>query len=62
MLLSGPHRVEGGWWHLGEDDASTRHVERDYWVALSQYAGVLWVYQERLAGDATAWYLHGSFA
>lgn len=62
MLLSGPHRVEGGWWHLGEDDASTHHVERDYWVALSQHAGVLWIYQERLAGDATAWYLHGSFA
>lgn len=62
MLLSGPHRVEGGWWHLGEDDASTRHVERDYWVALSEHAGPLWVYQERLAGDAAAWYLHGSFA
>jgi protein ImuB len=66
MLLSGPHRVEGGWWHRVDDedreDASTHHVERDYWVALSEHAGVLWVYQERLAGDATAWYLHGSFA
>jgi len=66
MLLSGPHRVEGGWWHRSEGDgggdASTHHLERDYWVALSQHAGVLWIYQERLAGDATAWYLHGSFA
>ena len=64
MLLTGPHRVEGGWWHrLGEgEQASTGHVQRDYWVALSEHAGVLWVYNERLAGDETAWYLHGMFA
>jgi protein ImuB len=62
MLLTGPHRVEGGWWHRSEDDASTHHVERDYWVALSERAGVLWVFQQRLAGDDAAWYLHGWFA
>lgn len=62
MLLTGPHRIEGGWWHRGEDDASTHHVERDYWVALSENAGVLWVFQQRLAGDGAAWYLHGWFA
>lgn len=64
MLLTGPHRVEGGWWHrLGEgEQATTGHVQRDYWVALSEHAGVLWVYNERLAGDETAWYLHGMFA
>ncbi|MBZ0225975.1 MAG: DNA polymerase Y family protein, partial [Comamonas sp.] len=62
MLLIGPHRVEGGWWHRREDDACSHHIERDYWVALSEHAGVLWIYQERLAGDATAWYLHGLFA
>lgn len=62
MLLSGPHRIESGWWHLDEGDTSTHHVARDYWVALSEYAGVLWIYQERLAGDTAAWYLHGSFA
>ncbi|MFA7437547.1 DNA polymerase Y family protein [Castellaniella sp.] len=62
MLLAGPHRVEGGWWHRAGDDATNHHVERDYWVALSQHAGVLWIYQVRLAGDATAWYLHGAFA
>ncbi len=63
-LLSGPHRVEGGWWHrIGEgESATTAHVERDYWVALSEHAGVLWVFQQRLAGDETAWYLHGIFA
>ena len=31
-------------------------------VALSEHAGVLWIYQERLANDETAWYLHGCFA
>lgn len=63
-LLTGPHRVEGGWWHrLGTGtDAHTAHVQRDYWVALSEHAGVLWIYQERLARDETAWYLHGIFA
>lgn len=63
-LLTGPHRVEGGWWHrLGEGgQARTAHVQRDYWVALSEHAGVLWVFQERLASDDTAWYLHGVFA
>jgi len=62
MLLAGPHRVEGGWWHRDAADATTHHVERDYWVALSARAGVLWIYQQRLAGDAVAWYLHGIFA
>ena len=64
MLLAGPHRVEGGWWHRDDGSASpgSHHVMRDYWVALSEHAGVLWVFQQRLAGDAIAWYLHGWFA
>lgn len=65
-LLAGPHRIEGGWWHRVETatGADTAHVQRDYWVALSEHAGVLWIYQERLPGDdeAPAWYLHGIFA
>jgi protein ImuB len=65
-LLAGPHRIEGGWWHRVEtaSGADTAHVQRDYWVALSEHAGVLWIYQERLPGDdeAPAWYLHGIFA
>lgn len=63
-LLSGPHRVEGGWWHRAVEDGEqqTKYVQRDYWVALSEHAGVLWVYQERLADDQTAWYLQGTFA
>jgi protein ImuB len=63
-LLAGPHRVEGGWWHRVDTPSGpeTRHVQRDYWVALSEHAGVLWIFQERLADDDTAWYLHGVFA
>lgn len=63
-LLTGPHRVEGGWWHRsGVGDAQTHHhIVRDYWVALSEHAGVLWIFQERLADEKLAWYLHGTFA
>jgi protein ImuB len=64
QLLAGPHRVEGGWWDRAEVGGAetTRRVQRDYWVALSEHAGVLWIFQERLADDDTAWYLHGIFA
>ena len=73
QLLAGPQRVEGGWWDrvvapaaasasaLEEDGGSTRYVARDYWVALSALAGVLWVFQTRLDHEP-AWYLHGHFA
>lgn len=64
QLLVGPHRVEGGWWDRHEDRGHevTRNVARDYWVALSEHAGVLWIFQTRLANDQTAWFLHGTFA
>lgn len=63
QLLAGPHRVEGGWWdRTGTPDGqATRHVQRDYWVALSEHGGVLWIYRERLA-EESAWYLQGVFA
>lgn len=64
QLVTGPHRIEGGWWHrAGEGaDQHTLNVQRDYWVAFSEHAGVLWIYQERLAQDETAWYLQGTFS
>lgn len=63
QMLLGPDRVEGGWWHRSGEgaDAQPLNVQRDYWLALSPHAGVLWIYQERLAGDQTAWFLHGHF-
>ncbi len=59
VLLLGPQRVEGGWWdRVGEED---RNVVRDYWVALSPEAGVVWVFQTRLE-ESPSWFLHGHFA
>ncbi|RZI86808.1 MAG: DNA polymerase Y family protein [Rubrivivax sp.] len=56
-LLSGPHRVEAGWW-------DGQAVTRDYHLAHSEQAGMLWVFQERPAGAAQQgpWFLHGIFA
>ena len=45
-----------------DGEEQTRNVVRDYWVALSEHAGVLWVFQTRLANDQTAWFLHGIYA
>lgn len=39
-----------------------RQVSRDYWVALSEHAGVLWIFQVRLPHGDPEWFLHGTFA
>ena len=46
---------------LGVGCALARNVARDYWVAFSEHAGLLWIFQTRLAREP-AWYLHGVFA
>lgn len=60
-LLAGPHRVEAGWW-----DAHTGHARftRDYYLASSAHAGLLWVFKGQQLADDTGspWYLHGFFA
>jgi protein ImuB len=59
-LLAGPQRLEAGWLEAGDC------ALRDYFVARSAHAGLLWVYRERLAGPggpaSAHWYLHGLFA
>lgn len=61
-LLAGPQRLESGWWGGGEV------ALRDYFVARSAQAGLLWVYRQRLmglgakAGRESDWYLHGVFS
>lgn len=52
-LLSGPERIESGWWD-GHDQA------RDYFVARSANDALLWVYRDR-EQDKPQWYLHGIF-
>ncbi len=59
-LLVGPQRLESGWLE------GTAHCAlRDYYVARSPAAGLVWIYRERLGGSPparAAWYLHGLFA
>ena len=59
-LLAGPQRIEAGWL---QGDANC--ALRDYFVARSPGAGLVWVYRERLpphAHTGLRWYLHGLFA
>jgi protein ImuB len=61
-LLAGPHRVEAGWW-----DPAGPEVARDYYLALSPGAGLLWVFRERPGLEAPSsadspWFLHGWLA
>lgn len=62
VMLAGPDRLESGWWSL----LSSAEVEgeelalRDYYVASSPHAGLLWVYRRRSIGEP-AWYLQGIY-
>ncbi|WP_342129303.1 DNA polymerase Y family protein [Hydrogenophaga sp. OTU3427] len=56
-LLAGPQRIETGWWVDETSDAPT--VQRDYHVALSPQAGLVWIFL--LHGPQPAWYLHGIY-
>ena len=61
QLLVGPQRLEVmGWAQLDAPAAALR----DYFIALSPHAGLLWVYRERLPrGQASdLWFLHGIYA
>jgi protein ImuB len=52
-LLSGPERIEAGWW----DGALAL---RDYFVAQGEEGACYWIYRERDASSAR-WFLHGLF-
>jgi protein ImuB len=56
QLLSGPERIEAGWW----DHAL---AERDYFIAEDAEGALVWIYRARRPDDgATGWFLHGRFA
>ena len=61
-LLAGPERLEAGWWSLlSSAEAEGEELAlRDYYVAQSPHAGLLWVYRRRSAGEP-AWYLQGVY-
>ncbi|HEY7944349.1 MAG: Y-family DNA polymerase [Burkholderiales bacterium] len=50
-LLSGPERIESGWW---DDD----EIGRDYFVGSDAQGAALWLYRDR----GGAWFVHGIFA
>jgi len=50
-LLSGPERIETGWWDGGD-------VGRDYFVGCNASGEELWLYRDR-GGE---WFVHGVFA
>ena len=61
-LVAGPQRLETGW-------LEGKVALRDYFIASSAHAGLVWIYRERLPELVKAnidqtlrWYLHGLFA
>ena len=60
QLLAGPQCIEAGWWDRDEASDQGRLVVRDYWLAESKHAGLLWIFQAKL-DDSAGWFLHGVF-
>ena len=63
QLLSGPERIEAGWW----DSAL---AGRDYFIAEAADGALIWIYRERLplareaggnGASGSGWFLHGRF-
>ena len=63
--LTRVHRIETGWWEGGGP------CMRDYFIAESPTAGLVWIYRERhraagedpaVEGAGLRWYLHGLYA
>jgi protein ImuB len=58
QLLSGPERIETGWW----DGAL---AERDYFIAQGADGALVWVFRGRLplssTGQQQGWFLQGRF-
>lgn len=64
--LVGPQRLEAGWWNDGGDDEGGHPAVRDYYIAESPEAGLVWVYRERpsrcFASGEVRWFLQGLYA
>ena len=66
-ILSGPERIETGWWDSSEGFASStasHSASRDYFVAMDPEGARCWLFKPRMFGSdkAEQWYLHGYFA
>jgi protein ImuB len=55
-LLSGPERIESGWW-------DGQWAERDYFIARDEQHALLWIFRPRAPDPSSRdrWYLHGKF-
>ncbi|MEO7339037.1 MAG: DNA polymerase Y family protein [Caldimonas sp.] len=58
QLLSGPERIEAGWW-------DTALAERDYFIAQAADGALVWIYRARLplstAEGEQGWFMQGRF-
>ena len=65
-LLTRPQRIEAGWW----DEQGKGLALRDYFIARSENAGLVWIFRERPAcrpdsesqPEQASWYLQGLYA
>ncbi|MBH9552661.1 DNA polymerase Y family protein [Inhella sp. 4Y17] len=60
-LLAGPQRLATGWWSSATAPEAAA-ARRDYYLAHSPRAGLLWIYLDRRTLYAPQWYLQGVFA
>ena len=65
-IISGPERIETGWWESPPLEGSASHsAGRDYFVAMGPEGARCWLFKPRSpspSDDAKEWYLHGYFA
>lgn len=56
QLVSGPERIESGWWDM-------RLVERDYFIAQLPDGALVWIYRTRqlASNPRPGWFLQGRF-
>lgn len=61
-LVTGPERIEAGWWDFASPAAGKpqQAVHRDYFVARNPRGQLLWIFRELTA--PRGWFLHGFFA
>jgi protein ImuB len=61
-LITGPERIEAGWWDFASPAAGKpqQAVHRDYFVARNPRGQLLWIFRELTA--PRGWFLHGFFA
>ena len=67
--LIGPQRLEAGWWgdaHQDQTGQAGQPAVRDYYVAESPEAGLVWIFCERpsarSANEPARWFLQGLYA